>query len=67
MPTGEGKGDYGSVEAFWNDIDGCLQAIPHRMIYKAFYAGAFSIIPKGNFVGEIDVNPTFHYNENKRE
>lgn len=67
MPAGEGKGDYESVETFCNDIDGCLQVILHRMIYKSSYAGALSIIPKGNFVGEIDVNPTFHYNENKRE
>ena len=37
------------------------------MIYNSFYVGALSIIPKGNLVGEIDVNPTFHYNENKRE
>ena len=22
MSAGEGKGDYGSIEALWNDIDG---------------------------------------------
>lgn len=65
MSAGEGKGDYGSIETFWIDIDGCLQVILHRVVYKSFYADALSIIPKANFVGEIDANPTFHHNENE--